>query len=61
MFLREATMVCAKCNGLMVTERVTDGLTHLNEWRCLNCGFILDPVIVQHRTQIASKTRAAAA
>ena len=54
-------MDCAKCHGLMVAERVTDGLTHLNEWRCLNCGFILDPVIVQHRTQIVSKTRAAAA
>ena len=54
-------MDCSKCQGLMVPERVTDGLTHLNEWRCLNCGFILDPVIVQHRTQIDSKTKAAAA
>jgi len=58
---KEAPMDCSKCQGLMVPERVTDGLTHLNEWRCLNCGFILDPVIVQHRTQIDSKTKAAAA
>jgi hypothetical protein len=54
-------MDCPKCQGLMVQERVTDGLTYLSEWRCLNCGFILDPVIVQHRTQSLQKTQAAAA
>jgi hypothetical protein len=45
----------------MVQERVSDGLIYLKEWRCLNCGFILDPVIVQHRTQNLQKTGAAAA
>ena len=53
-------MDCTKCQGFMVKERVTDGLTQLTEWRCLNCGFILDPVIAQHRMDIDSKTVAAA-
>jgi hypothetical protein len=44
-------MECAKCQGLMVQERVTDGLASLTEWRCLNCGSILDPVIMKHKTE----------
>jgi uncharacterized membrane protein YtjA (UPF0391 family) len=54
-------MECGKCQGLMVAERVTDGLTHLNEWRCLNCGCILDPVIAQHKNQSHERMRVAAA
>jgi hypothetical protein len=54
-------MECGKCQGLMVAERVTDGLTHLNEWRCLNCGCILDPVIAQHQNQSQQRSQVAAA
>jgi transcription initiation factor TFIIIB Brf1 subunit/transcription initiation factor TFIIB len=54
-------MECRKCQGLMVAERVTDGLTHLNEWRCLNCGCILDPVILQHKDQSDQRSQVAAA
>ena len=50
-------MECMKCQGLMVEERANDELTRLNEWRCLNCGSILDPLIVQHRNQSQRKTR----
>ncbi len=54
-------MECVKCQGLMVAERVTDGLTHLKEWRCLNCGCILDSVIAQHQNQSHQRAQVAAA
>ncbi|GJL57079.1 MAG: hypothetical protein NPIRA02_42110 [Nitrospirales bacterium] len=48
-------MVCQRCAGWMQKQALMD---HLNEsgevfimaWRCLNCGEVLDPVIVRNRT-----------
>jgi hypothetical protein len=45
-------MDCIKCDGHMVQERFSDGLGSIQEWRCVNCGLVLDPVIEQnHHTQ----------
>ena len=42
-------MTCQKCKGFMVKERQpelsTDSVVH----RCINCGFIHDPLMVQNR------------
>jgi len=56
-------MRCARCNGLMVREKFEDlgGLGSGNHeyagWRCINCGAIVDPVIVAHRC-LTSQTAA---
>lgn len=56
-------MKCARCGGLMVRERFEDlgGLGSSDHesagWRCINCGAIVDPVIVTHR-RLASQAAA---
>lgn len=46
-------MTCQRCDGLMVRERYDDlelgAAEHaIPSWRCLNCGAIVDPVILAH-------------
>jgi RNase P subunit RPR2 len=46
-------MTCHRCNGLMVRERYDDielgSAEHeIPSWRCLNCGAIVDAVILAH-------------
>jgi len=46
-------MTCQRCDGLMVRERYNDlelgSAGHeIFGWRCLNCGAIVDPVILAH-------------
>lgn len=46
-------MTCQRCDGLMVRERYDDlelgSAGHeIFDWRCLNCGAIVDPLIVTH-------------
>ena len=46
-------MTCQRCDGLMVRERYDDlelgSAEHeIPSWRCLNCGAIVDPVILAH-------------
>lgn len=46
-------MQCQRCHGYMVGDHFIDILNVSGEldfkgWRCLNCGDILDPVIVRH-------------
>lgn len=48
-------MECPKCQGLMIEETVPDGSGCINEWRCVNCGAILDAVIAQN--QLRRSTR----
>jgi hypothetical protein len=48
--------LCPRCCGLMVKERFEDlpgdlGGRHFHGVRCVNCGEILDPLILEHRTQ----------
>ena len=42
-------MECLKCQGLMIDEYLADGVSNINEWRCVNCGAILDAVIAQNQ------------
>ena len=45
-------MICSKCDGLMVNDRVYDAeeaIFDLSIWRCLNCGQTVDPLILQNR------------
>lgn len=51
---KEAAMTCLRCEGLMVPERYQDLLDEAGQinfvaWHCLNCGNILDQVIVANR------------
>ncbi len=46
-------MRCQRCDGLMVRERYDDlelgsAGSEISGWRCLNCGAIVDPMIVTH-------------
>ena len=46
-------MRCQRCDGLMVRERYDDlelgsAGSEISSWRCLNCGAIVDPMIVAH-------------
>ena len=42
-------MKCPRCSGAMVYERFQDMLDLFYAWRCLNCGEIVDPVVVRNR------------
>ena len=53
-------MTCQRCDGLMVRERYGDfelgsAGSEISGWRCLNCGAIVDPLIVAHH-QTTHKT-----
>ena len=49
-------MTCQRCDGLMVRERCDDldlgsAGSEISGWRCLNCGAIVDPMVVaRHQT-----------
>ncbi len=46
-------MTCLRCEGLMVSDWYYDlletGEINFVGWRCLNCGAVVDPVIVANR------------
>ncbi|MDH5641786.1 MAG: hypothetical protein OEY28_10870 [Nitrospira sp.] len=42
-------MTCQKCKGLMVEERQPELSSKVVVHRCINCGFILDPLMMQNR------------
>jgi len=42
-------MTCQKCKGFMVEERQPELSTDTVVHRCINCGFILDPLMMQNR------------
>jgi hypothetical protein len=53
-------MTCQRCEGLMGLERYDDlelgsAGYEVSAWRCLNCGSIVDSVIVSHH-QTTHKT-----
>lgn len=48
-------MKCPRCTGLMIRDDYFDlqdeaGRCTFVAWRCLICGEVLDPVILQHRS-----------
>lgn len=47
-------MCCQRCNGLMLRDSFVDlrddtGRLKFEGWRCLNCGEVVDPVVLTHR------------
>jgi len=47
-------MRCYRCKGWMVLDQFMDlrddtGRLNCEGWRCLNCGEMLDPVVLCHR------------
>jgi hypothetical protein len=49
-------MGCPRCHNLMVEETFVDwetspSVSSFTGWRCLICGEILDPIILQNRTR----------
>jgi len=47
-------MCCKRCNGLMIRDSFLDlrddtGRLTFEGWRCLNCGEVVDPVVLTHR------------
>lgn len=45
-------MNCSRCTGLMIRDDLQDetGLGQFVAWRCLICGEVLDPVILENRS-----------
>jgi hypothetical protein len=45
-------MTCPRCKGLLVRDRffdLQDTALHIDAWRCVSCGDVLDPVILANR------------
>lgn len=42
-------MECARCRGFMVREWLSDIFQVSYSWKCVNCGAIMDAVILENR------------
>ena len=42
-------MECPKCKGKMCGEKYYDFVRFFEAWRCVNCGEVIDPVILANR------------
>jgi hypothetical protein len=49
-------MQCARCTGLRVPEIISEGGARVLALRCINCGDVIDPVIVRHRRRVGQST-----
>ena len=51
-------MNCSRCTGLMVRHDLQDetGLDRFVAWRCLICGEVFDPVILENRNTVPNLT-----
>ena len=52
-------MLCLRCNGLMAKETCMDlkddmGIFTTVVLHCLNCGEVVDPLILDHRRQVTA-------
>lgn len=50
----KAHMKCPRCDGLMVPARMSDLMKETGEllcegWRCVNCGEVVDSVVLKNR------------
>ena len=51
-YIKEDTMKCNKCGGLMIYERfLSQEFEDFSGWRCVACGEIVDEVILKNRTK----------
>ncbi len=49
-------MCCHRCKGLMIRDSFIDlrddtGRMTFDGWRCLNCGEVVDPLVLTHRDE----------
>ena len=42
-------MECHRCGGMMIYEKYYGICEHFFGWRCIACGEIIDPVILENR------------
>ena len=59
-------MTCTRCQGHMTADHFIDmqesgGEWWTDSWRCINCGYVLDPVLEQNRRKHRAALVAAAA
>ncbi len=47
-----ASTRCLRCSGLMVVESCVD----FPVWRCVQCGEIVDPVILHNREHVGTRS-----
>ena len=45
-------MKCPRCSGVMIYDKFYGPHEHFWGWKCLICGEILDPVILENRRLI---------
>ncbi|MBI5375482.1 MAG: hypothetical protein HZA77_08610 [Candidatus Schekmanbacteria bacterium] len=48
-------MRCPKCSGIMVLQRFFDRYYSFEGWRCVNCGTIIDGIILENRKKANSQ------
>lgn len=52
-------MGCQRCKGLMIPDHFVDfrddtGRLMFKGWRCVNCGEVIDSVVLTHRSEAPS-------
>lgn len=47
-------MDCRKCRGLMVQEWWADFFEEARAWRCVNCGAVLDHMILRNQGSVVA-------
>lgn len=53
-------MNCQRCRGYMIRDSFVDlrddtGSLLFHGWRCINCGEVVDPVVLTHRMCVPAK------
>ncbi|QPD05219.1 MAG: hypothetical protein Nkreftii_002993 [Candidatus Nitrospira kreftii] len=53
-------MRCERCKGCMIRDSFVDlrddtGRVLFEGWRCINCGEVVDPVVLTHRIEVPAK------
>ena len=50
-------MKCYRCDGVMIYEKFYGDCEHFFGWKCVSCGEIVDPVILENRYLIRTRER----
>ena len=45
----ESHMRCYRCNGPMIREKFYGTQEHFWGWKCICCGDVIDPVVIENR------------
>jgi len=53
-------MCCQRCKGLMIRDSFVDlrddtGCLQFDGWRCINCGEVVDPMVLTHRIDMPKR------